>query len=144
MCSHPQTGTLHFFSFSFSNLENLTYYRTLNGSLMAAFLSSGLPVDSVSVSDPTIDVNSYLQFRVQIFPLGQDTFNRTGYSDIGFLLNRQPFQLQYYGPFFYKADEYCCFGGMNILSELQTHNFCYFLYQIQSIQYPVPFLVLDF
>nr|GMD47337.1 probable leucine-rich repeat receptor-like protein kinase At5g49770 [Ipomoea batatas] len=110
-CSHPQTGTLHFFSFAFSNFENLTYFRTLNASLMSAFLSRGLPVDSVSVTDPTIDVYSYLQFRVQIFPSGQDTFNRTGYSDVGFLLNRQPFNVEYFGPFFYKADEYCCFGG---------------------------------
>ncbi|XP_031103031.1 probable leucine-rich repeat receptor-like protein kinase At5g49770 isoform X1 [Ipomoea triloba] len=110
-CSHPQTGTLHFFSFAFSNFENLTYFRTLNGSLMSAFLSRGLPVDSVSVTAPTIDVYSYLQFRVQIFPSGQDTFNRTGYSDVGFLLNRQPFDVEYFGPFFYKADEYCCFGG---------------------------------
>nr|GLL37547.1 probable leucine-rich repeat receptor-like protein kinase At5g49770 isoform X1 [Ipomoea trifida] len=110
-CSHPQTGTLHFFSISFSNFENLTYFRTLNGALMSAFLTSGLPVDSVSVTDPTIDVYSYLKFRVQIFPSGQDTFNRTGNSDVGFLLNRQPFQFEYFGPFFYKADDYCCFGG---------------------------------
>nr|GMD47343.1 probable leucine-rich repeat receptor-like protein kinase At5g49770 [Ipomoea batatas] len=110
-CSHPQTGTLHFFSFSFSNFENLTYFRTLNGTLMLAFLSRGLPVDSVSVTDPTIDVYSDLKFRVQIFPSGQDTFNRTGNSDVGFLLNRQPFQFKYFGPFFYKADDYCCFGG---------------------------------
>lgn len=139
-CSHPQTGTLHFFSFAFSNFENLTYFRTLNGSLMSAFLSRGLPVDSVSVTDPTIDVYSYLQFRVQIFPSGQDTFNRTGNSDVGFLLNRQPFNVEYFGPFFYKADEYCCFGGMSILSELQSHNFCYLFFLIQSIQC----LILEF
>ncbi|XP_019191077.1 PREDICTED: probable leucine-rich repeat receptor-like protein kinase At5g49770 isoform X4 [Ipomoea nil] len=113
MCSYPQTGTLHFFSYSFSNFENWTYYTTLDDSLMSAFLSSELPVDSVCVTDPTIDVYSYLQFRVKVCPFRKDTFNRTEVSDIGFLLNYQDFPLQQYGPYLYIADDYCCFGGVN-------------------------------
>nr|GMD42371.1 probable leucine-rich repeat receptor-like protein kinase At5g49770 [Ipomoea batatas] len=120
MCSHPQTGTLHFFSYSFSNFENWTYYITLDNSLESAFISSGLPVDSVSVTDPAIDVYSYLQFRVKVFPYAKDTFNRSEVSDIGFLFNYQDFPLQQYGPYLYIADDYCCFGGANKSSHTDT------------------------
>ncbi|CAL5340946.1 hypothetical protein CsSME_00025155 [Camellia sinensis var. sinensis] len=109
-CAYPYTGTLHFISFSFSNLKNLSYYSSLSGSLMSAFLSNQLPVDSITVSDPSIDIYSYLQFRVQIFPSGQDQFNRTAVSSIGTLLNRQPFQLNNFGPFFF-IDESYSFAG---------------------------------
>lgn len=110
-CLYPFTGTLHFFSLSFSNLENSSYFTTLAGSMMSAFLSNGLPVDSVSLSDPTVDVYSYLQIEAQIFPSTQNSFNRTSISSIGFLLNRNPFQLQYFGPFFFTSESYCCFAG---------------------------------
>lgn len=110
-CSHPYTGTLHFFSFSFSDLQNLTYYKTLNGALMSVFLSNGLPIDSVILANPTVDMYNYLQFSLQIFPSGQHSFNRTSISTIGFLLNRQQFPLQYYGPFFFIDEPYCCFAG---------------------------------
>ncbi|KAK4427523.1 putative leucine-rich repeat receptor-like protein kinase [Sesamum alatum] len=108
-CSHPYTGTLHFYSFSFTDLQNSTYYRILNGSLMTAFLSSGIPVDSVNLSSPMIDIN--LQFQLQIFPSGQDSFNRTSIADMGFLLNRQPFEIEYFGPFFFIDEQYCCLPG---------------------------------
>ncbi|KAG5548827.1 hypothetical protein RHGRI_014247 [Rhododendron griersonianum] len=111
-CAFPLTGTLHFISFSFSNLENSTYYKFLVGTLMSAFLSSHLPVDSVAVSDPTIDMYSYLQLTIQIFPSGQDEFNRTAVSGIGTLLNLQPFQIKdYFGPFFFISENYCCFAA---------------------------------
>nr|GLL37553.1 probable leucine-rich repeat receptor-like protein kinase At5g49770 isoform X3 [Ipomoea trifida] len=111
MCSHPQTGTLHFFSYSFSNFENWAQHIRNDRSLISAFLDGGLDVDSISVSDPTIDVYSCLQFRVQVFPIGKYTFERTEVSDISFLFNYQDFPLQQYRPYFYIADDYCCFGG---------------------------------
>lgn len=110
-CSNPYIGTLHFFSYSFSDLQNITYYRTLAGFLISTFKANGVSVDSVNVSNPSIDVYSYLQFRVQIFPSGQDSFNRTAISTIGFLLNRQPFQLQYFGPLLFLEESYCCYAG---------------------------------
>ncbi|PSS18996.1 Leucine-rich repeat receptor-like protein kinase precursor [Actinidia chinensis var. chinensis] len=111
-CSHPYTGTLHFISFSFSNVKNLSYNKALVGSLMSAFLSTQLPVDSIFLSNPVIDVDSYVQFRTQIFPTGQDRFNRTGISGVGSLLNRNPLQLRSsFGPFFFIDESYCCFAG---------------------------------
>ncbi|KAL7002110.1 hypothetical protein U1Q18_003263, partial [Sarracenia purpurea var. burkii] len=118
-CSNPYTGTLHFISFSFSDLGNLSYFKYLNGALMSAFLSNQLPVDSVSLSNPTIDIYSYLQFTILIFPSGQDQFNRTGISEIGTLLNHKPFQPndfllnEYYGPFFFIDKSYCCFADVS-------------------------------
>ncbi|KAK6119067.1 hypothetical protein DH2020_047185 [Rehmannia glutinosa] len=82
-CSNPYTGTLHFFSFSFTDLQNSTYYTILRGTLMSVFLSNGLPVDSVNFINPMIDINSFLQVPLQIFPSGQDKFNRTAISTIG-------------------------------------------------------------
>ncbi|KAK3031341.1 hypothetical protein RJ639_035247 [Escallonia herrerae] len=110
-CAHPYTGTMHFFSFSFSNLENSSYFKYLQGSLMSAFLANQLPVDSVSLSNPTIDLYSYLQFRLQIFPSGQDYFNRTVVSNIGYLLNRQVQIQDYFGPSFFIDEKYCCLPG---------------------------------
>uniref|UniRef100_A0A3Q7EQZ2 Leucine-rich repeat-containing N-terminal plant-type domain-containing protein n=1 Tax=Solanum lycopersicum TaxID=4081 RepID=A0A3Q7EQZ2_SOLLC len=119
-CLYPYTGTLHFFSLSFSNLENSSYFTTLAGSMMSAFLSNGLPVDSVSLSDPTVDVYSYLQIEAQIFPSTQDSFNHTSIPSIGYLLNRNPFQLQYFGPFFFTSESYCCFADGNKKSSSHT------------------------
>lgn len=113
-CSHPYTGTLHFYSFSFTNLQNSSYYNILHGTLMSNFLSRGLPVDSVNLNNPTIDIYSYLQIPLQIFPSNQDSFNRTSIPTIGFLLNRQPFEIEYFGPFYFIDEQYCCLAGSSI------------------------------
>ncbi|KAA8545356.1 hypothetical protein F0562_020140 [Nyssa sinensis] len=118
-CAYPYIGTLNFRSFSFSNLTNSSYFIFLEGSLMSVFLSNLLPVDSVSVSNPTINIYSYLQVRLQVFPSGQDYFNRTEISTIGTLLNRQSFQpLSYFGPFYFIDENYCCFAGPNKSSNI--------------------------
>ncbi|KAK4402053.1 putative leucine-rich repeat receptor-like protein kinase [Sesamum angolense] len=119
-CSHPYTGTLHFYSFSFTDTQNSTYYRILSGSLMTAFRSSGIPVDSVNLSSPMIDI--YLQFQLQIFPSGQDSFNRTSIADMGFLLNRQPFEIQYFGPFFFIDEQYCCLQRKKAKRAIEMSN----------------------
>ncbi|KZV43706.1 putative leucine-rich repeat receptor-like protein kinase-like [Dorcoceras hygrometricum] len=110
-CSHPYTGTLHFFSFSFTDFQNSTYYNVLNGSIMSVLLANRVPVDSIILSNPTININSYLQISLQLFPSGQNSFNRSSVSIIGFLLNRQPFEIKYFGPFFFIDEPYCCFAG---------------------------------
>ncbi|XAR49198.1 Non-specific serine/threonine protein kinase [Bertholletia excelsa] len=114
-CGYPYMGTLHFMSFAFSNMENSSYYKSLTESLMSALNYYHLPVDSISLSNPTLDTNSYLQIGVQIFPSKQDRFNRTGISAIGSLLNSQPFRLtSSFGPFFFIDDSYCCFAEFSL------------------------------
>lgn len=87
-------------------------------------------MDSVNLSNPSIDAYSYLQFGLQIFPSGQDSFNRTAISTIGFLLNRQPFQLQYYGPFYFIDESYCCFSGKYAFGRIIVKTFGCLMYLI--------------
>lgn len=94
-------------------------------------------MDSVNLSDPSVDVYSYLQFRLQIFPSVQDSFNRTSISTIGFLLNRQSFlpQLQFYGPFFFIDEEYCCFSGNSALTRLTEEIIVCLLTYLSAFHY---------
>ncbi|KAD3067480.1 hypothetical protein E3N88_35360 [Mikania micrantha] len=110
-CKNPYTGTIYFFSYSFSNLDNATYYTTLNDTLMSALRSRQLPVDSISISNATVDEFKYLQYRLHIFPSNQHYFNHSSVSSIGTVINRQLFSLPFYGPLFFLDETYCCFPG---------------------------------
>ncbi|PWA79140.1 protein kinase-like domain-containing protein [Artemisia annua] len=110
-CTNPYTGTIYFFSHSFSNLDNITHYTILHDALMSAFQSNQLPVDSISITNATIDGFSYLQYRLNIFPSGQDYFTRSAVSSIGTVINRQQFILPHFGPLFFLDESYCCFPG---------------------------------
>nr|GEX99421.1 probable leucine-rich repeat receptor-like protein kinase At5g49770 [Tanacetum cinerariifolium] len=76
-----------------------------------AFQSNQLPVDSISITNATIDEFSYLQYRLHIFPSGQDYFTRSAISSIGTVINRQQFTLPHFGPLFFLDESYCCFPG---------------------------------
>ncbi|XP_076928077.1 leucine-rich repeat receptor protein kinase HPCA1-like [Bidens hawaiensis] len=120
-CTNPYIGTIYFFSHSFSNLENATYLTTLHDTLISALRSGQLPVDSISISNATLDELKYLQYRLHIFPSSQDYFDRSSVSSIGTVINRQLFALPFYGPLFFLDESYCCFpenkssnNGVNI------------------------------
>ena len=67
---------------------------------MNFFQSQKLPVYSVSLSNPMKDSYEYLEISLQVFPSGQDCFNQTEISRIGFMLSRQFFQPPpAFGPF---------------------------------------------
>ncbi|KAG5549944.1 hypothetical protein RHGRI_015042 [Rhododendron griersonianum] len=104
-CAHAYVGTLYFRALSFSDLGNPTIYTSLADSLMKFFNSDLLPVDSVSLSNPTINTDNYFVLRLEVFPpVGQDAFNRTG---IGFVLSSQTFKPPHeFGPFFFNGDPY--------------------------------------
>ena len=55
---------------------------SLEDSLMHSFQSHQLPVDTVSLSNPTKNDNDYLVLRLEAFPSGEDRFNRTGISAV--------------------------------------------------------------
>lgn len=106
-CSYPYSGLLIFRAPSFSNLGNTTRYMSLQQSLMNSFRSNKLPVDSVSVSNPRKDSFEYLDMDLLVFPSGQDRFNRTIISGIGFLLSNQTFKPpKEFGPFYFIGDTY--------------------------------------
>jgi len=80
---------------------------------MRSFKSHSVPVDSVSLSHPIMDSTEYLKLSLQVFPSGQDHFNRTGTSRIGFMLSNQTFKPPQpdFGPFYFLADRYEHFGN---------------------------------
>jgi len=74
---------------------------------MESFQLHKKPVDSISLSNPRKNIYQYLELTLKIFPLGQDRFNRTGISDIGFLLSNQTYKPPpMFGPYYFIADEY--------------------------------------
>lgn len=114
-CAYPYTGTLFFRAPSFSDLGNSTVYELLHDGLKFSFQYNRLPVDSVSLSNPTRNLDDYLQLSLQVFPSGQNFFNHTGVSAIGFVLSNQTFKPPgTFGPFFFIGDSYQYFTGTPI------------------------------
>lgn len=108
-CAFPFTGILFFRSPSFSALRRTKNYENLEHDMMKSFQLHMLPVDSVAVSNPIENSTDYkLQISVKIFPSGQDNFNRTGVSRIGFALSNQTFKPdpKVFGPFYFVGDKY--------------------------------------
>lgn len=73
---------------------------------MSFFRSSRLPVDSVSLSNPTKNLDDYLVISMEVFPFGQARFNRTGISSIGFVFSSQTCKLDktVYGTYYFIGD----------------------------------------
>ncbi|XVE89312.1 hypothetical protein DITRI_Ditri19aG0192300 [Diplodiscus trichospermus] len=114
ICAYPYTGTLSFRGLFFSDLGNLTRYKTLEQSLMNFFRSVELlqlPVDAISLSNPKMDDYGYLHLNLSVFPYGQDRFNGTGISTIAFVFSNQTFKpskeaKMLFGPYYFTADKY--------------------------------------
>ncbi|KAK2444377.1 leucine-rich repeat receptor protein kinase HPCA1 [Trifolium repens] len=106
-CAYPYTGTLTFRDPSFLYLGNNTVFAMLELTLMQSFRSHKKPVDSVSLSNPRRSTEKYLDLTLEIFPSGQDFFNRTSISGIGFMLSNQTFKPPpIFGPFYFIANTY--------------------------------------
>ncbi|XP_059652127.1 leucine-rich repeat receptor protein kinase HPCA1-like [Cornus florida] len=113
-CAYPYTGTLYFRAPSFSNLGNSSVYIPLQEKLMLSFNLHELLVDSVSLSNATKNLEDYLLLSLEVFPSGQEHFNRTGISWIGFVLSNQTFKPPpNFGPFFFIAAEYSHFAEVS-------------------------------
>ncbi|EPS73565.1 hypothetical protein M569_01189, partial [Genlisea aurea] len=111
-CSYPYSGTMFFRAPSFSDFGNSTVFRSLRSKMVTNFQSSSLPVDSVSLSDPSKNIKKYLVLNVKIFPSGDVYFNRSGISGVGFMLSNQTFKPPpEFGPYYFLADGYTFFSG---------------------------------
>ncbi|KAI7741671.1 hypothetical protein M8C21_005369 [Ambrosia artemisiifolia] len=109
-CSYPFTGTLTFKATSFSDLGNSTIITSIQRSMMKTFKSNQLPVDSVSVSNPTMNSN-YFVMKLEIFPSGDEGFNRSGICHIGFLFTNQTFRPPpSFGPYTFHGNTYSFFS----------------------------------
>nr|XP_043619913.1 leucine-rich repeat receptor protein kinase HPCA1-like [Erigeron canadensis] len=107
-CTNPYTGNIYFLSYTFSNLDNQTYYATLLETFITAFRVLQLPVESISFSSASINEFKYITYRLHIFPSDEDFFNRSSVSLIGNIINGQ-LDKPYYGPMIFLGDNYCCF-----------------------------------
>jgi len=107
-CAYPYTGTLTLRAPSFSDVRNKTVFAMLEFTLMESFRLHEKPVDSVSLSNPRKNAYQYLDLSLEIFPSGQDSFNRTGISGIGFMLSNQTYKppAETFGPYYFIADKY--------------------------------------
>ncbi|XP_059313442.1 leucine-rich repeat receptor protein kinase HPCA1-like [Lycium ferocissimum] len=104
-CSYPYTGSLVFKAPSFSDLRN-TSIESLHKSMISSFSQHQVQVDSVSLSNPE-KTDGYFALRLQVFPFGQDHFNRTGITTIGFTLSNQTFKPHPdLGPFYFNGESY--------------------------------------
>lgn len=113
-CAYPYSGTLILRAPSFSLLGGQSYFIKLQQSLLLDFVDLALPVDSVLLSDASVDNHGYLNMLLAIFPSGQDHFNRTGIFSLGFVLSNQTYKpSEEFGPYVFIADSYTHFGGMN-------------------------------
>ncbi|KAK3031340.1 hypothetical protein RJ639_035246 [Escallonia herrerae] len=122
-CAYPYTGTLSFRAPSFSDLGNSSIYTSLQDALTQSFHTHQLPVDSVSLSNPTKNLDDYLVMSLKIFPSGQDYFNRTGISGIGFVLSNQTFKPPLtFGPFSFNGFNYGHFAGASKGKHKSSNN----------------------
>ncbi|XP_073264975.1 leucine-rich repeat receptor protein kinase HPCA1 isoform X1 [Populus alba] len=110
--SYPYTGVL-FFRPPFLESTNSNYYLHLvEESLMHSLKNSNLSVDSVYVNCPTNDSLGYLKLNVSVFPSGQNHFNTTTISGIGFVLNLQTIENPgIFGPSYFKGAAYPYFDA---------------------------------
>ncbi|OVA19167.1 Protein kinase domain [Macleaya cordata] len=108
ICAYPYMGTLFFRAISFSDLRNSSNYVPLERKLMETFQTNQLPVDSVFLSNPTMDEDNYLEVGLAVFPSGKERFNRSDVSSIGFILSNQTFKppKPLFGPFFFIGLDY--------------------------------------
>ncbi|CAN6581719.1 unnamed protein product [Malus baccata var. baccata] len=103
-CGYPFEGTLDFRAPSFSDLENVTLYQSLERSLWEKL---DLTPGSVSLDNPFFDIDDHLKVHVALFPPTGTYFNRSEIIRIGFDMSNQTYKPPTeFGPFIFIAAKY--------------------------------------
>ena len=121
-CAYPYKGTIFFRGLASFDLGNSSYYAELAKSLMKTLQSSSLPMDSVSLSNPTIDLSGNIELSLEVFPSYQECFNQIAITMVGFALDILSFNPPpNFGPFYLMAYTYgnCAAGN----SELKSNSY---------------------
>ncbi|KAB1204455.1 hypothetical protein CJ030_MR8G028149 [Morella rubra] len=106
-CAYPYTVSIFFMTLSSLDLGNSSYYSALEELLIQKFQSSELPVDSISLSNPTMESAGYLELTLEVFPSGEDHFNQTAISMLGSVLVNMTFDPPAaFGPFYIISQPY--------------------------------------
>ncbi|KAL0412828.1 UNVERIFIED_CONTAM: putative leucine-rich repeat receptor-like protein kinase [Sesamum radiatum] len=112
-CAYPYSGTLVFRAPSFASFGNTSVFGSLQQKLLSKFWYESQPVDSVSLSNPTRNEDGYFVLNLQVFPSGEDRFNRTGISGLALILSKQTFDTPAgFGPYSFTANKYTYFAGL--------------------------------
>ncbi|KAK8646190.1 hypothetical protein V6N13_119984 [Hibiscus sabdariffa] len=111
-CAYPFSGTLRFRGLFFSDLQSKTPFESLEQNLTQFFKFPEYPVDSISLNNPRMDPYQYLLLDIELFPYGQDKFNKTGISKIASAFSSQDYKPpdQYFGPYVFGGYPYDYFS----------------------------------
>nr|GEU57223.1 probable leucine-rich repeat receptor-like protein kinase At5g49770 [Tanacetum cinerariifolium] len=70
-------------------------------------LEKVVPTDYVALGNPTKNLDDYLVINLQVFPFGDERFNRTGILGLGFSLSNQTFKPPAaFGTYFFIGENY--------------------------------------
>ncbi|CAO2829840.1 unnamed protein product [Amaranthus hypochondriacus] len=109
-CAYPFTGTLVFRAPPAFGSTN--FFTELQRDLLQKLNNFRLPVESLSLSDVSVDQFGYLNMKLAVFPAAQDHFNRTGVFSLAFVFSNQTYKPpKEYGPYVFYASTYSQFGG---------------------------------
>uniref|UniRef100_A0A0D9XXT6 non-specific serine/threonine protein kinase n=1 Tax=Leersia perrieri TaxID=77586 RepID=A0A0D9XXT6_9ORYZ len=113
ICSVPYRGTLFFRSPGFSDLTNSSYFIQLENTMKTKFLSLSLPVDSISIRDPFVDINNNLEMSLEVYPSGKVQFGEQDISDVAFILSNQTYKPPpTFGPYYFIGQYYSFANGV--------------------------------
>ncbi|KAL8252106.1 hypothetical protein R6Q59_035799 [Mikania micrantha] len=124
-CAYPLTGLFFFKAPAFSSVTNATIYESLRNLLMSYFQKTKLPVDSLSLLNPSRNLEDYLVVKLQVFPSGQTSFNRTGIIGIAFTFSNQSFKPKTdFNTYTFNADIYNYFSdlGPTVAKQKTSHT----------------------
>ncbi|XP_019105894.2 leucine-rich repeat receptor protein kinase HPCA1 isoform X1 [Beta vulgaris subsp. vulgaris] len=120
ICSYPFTGTYIFRAPG--ALGNSDSFKVLQDHIFDRLRNLTLPVDSVSLSNITVNEFGNLQMQLAIFPAGEVNFNRTGTSMVSSVFSNQTYKPpDVYGPYTFDANFYPYYDGF-IRSRNPSHT----------------------
>ncbi|KAK1436662.1 hypothetical protein QVD17_02444 [Tagetes erecta] len=88
-CAYPFTGHFFFKATAFSSVNNETIYDSLYDYLKSFFQADASFVDSLSLSNPTRDLNNYLVIKLEVFPNGKKSFDVNEIGSVSSALSQQ-------------------------------------------------------
>ncbi|THU49294.1 hypothetical protein C4D60_Mb06t08040 [Musa balbisiana] len=110
ICSYPFEGTIVFRFLTFSNTENYTYYQTLERFLYGSFQDNQVPVGSLFLQNPKINLYNYFQVDMWIFPSSKDHFDEAEVVLLANLFSNTTFKAPPgFGPYYFIAKPYPSF-----------------------------------
>ncbi|RWW07752.1 hypothetical protein BHE74_00008700, partial [Ensete ventricosum] len=112
ICSYPYEGTIVFRFLTFSNTETDTYYQIIETALYKSFQDNQVPVSSLSLQNPKINVYNYFQVDMWIFPSSKVHFDEPEVVLLSNLFSNITFKSpDGFGPYYFIAKPYPRFAG---------------------------------